>query len=131
MTDEIRKVIASALQDARHEGQRIRFSDGYADAMTEAAIYALHAAGYEIVPGWSDDLDSAPRDGTPILVIDVNAERPVAAYVWWDAPREWDDDEEGVWRTVEPEIFEVIGGSATFPTPTHWKPITPPKESGE
>jgi len=63
MTDEIRKVIADEIGIFDDATSRVIAGD---HRTADRIIAALHAAGYEIVPRWSTDLDAAPGDGTKV-----------------------------------------------------------------
>lgn len=98
MTDEIRELIAGKIADASMD--RLASRDA-----AHLVLTALHAAGYEIVPAWSANLDSAPRY-TSILI--------------------WDHDEAFVGYKNDHELFGTQ--TEVLPEATHWKPITAPKE---
>lgn len=75
--------------------------------------------------GWMP-IETAPRDGRGILVVDVNAPAPEAGCAWylfgkWSAV---DPDGEAVF---EPELYHAM----VWETPTHWQPLPAPPAPGE
>lgn len=82
------------------------------------AILSLIPASVET--GWMP-IETAPKDGRGIQVIDMNAEKPEAGGAWWLYD---------VWSAVQPigalalgpEVFRAM----TWPHPTHWRPLPDP-----
>ena len=69
--------------------------------------------------GWQP-IETAPRDGSGILVIDSNAEAPQAGSAWFV---------HGFWTAVDPEGFESdvrLLRSLAWAEPTHWRPLPDP-----
>jgi|GEM_PF-4725155 len=76
--------------------------------------------------GWQP-IETAPRDGRGIQVIDMTALAPETGQAWF---------RHGVWTAVPPggeiAIAPEVYRSITWPTPTHWMPLpTPPSKGGE
>lgn len=70
--------------------------------------------------GWLP-IESAPRDGRGIIVIDMTAEKPEAGQAWF---------KHGVWTAVCPDgaiaLEAEVYRAMTWPTPTHWRPLPSP-----
>lgn len=70
------------------------------------------------------DISSAPKDGTCVLVIDMRCENPEAGIAWFV---------QDVWSAVEPG-HGVPRTAMYWHNPTHWRPLPEPphaKEGGE
>lgn len=70
-------------------------------------------------------IETAPKDGTGILVIDMTARLPQAGQAWWIAD---------VWTLVSPDtgwaLEEDLYRSMIWVSPTHWLPLpAPPVQS--
>lgn len=71
--------------------------------------------------GWQP-MDSAPKDGTVILAVSNDAQRPRVIATWWH---------DGWWRSYKPTLdkFETENPFRWFPT--HWMPLpTAPQPTG-
>lgn len=78
-----------------------------------------HWGNTAIVSGGWQPIETAPKDGTPVLCGFVG-QRLNAKVIFWDDEAEWwcvDDNKLGP---------HVLRG----PAPTHWMPIPPPPEAG-
>lgn len=58
--------------------------------------------------GWRDDMENAPRDGTPVLVF---TESGLVANAYYN--RGW---------------IPIFSGKVLYRDPTHWMPLPPPPE---
>jgi hypothetical protein len=86
--------------------------------LAQAALDALKAQGFVVVQGWQD-IASAPRDGTEVLI--SGPTHPVSTAFWSDS----------IWASVNNPTPNQGGGwiqeehrSDTYVfTPTHWMPL--------
>jgi hypothetical protein len=107
---ELEKVKAALLECARGDWDIVLFADT-AERLAAAAIAAIDEARWQ-------PIESAPRDGTPILLC-ANVRDDGTPYQS-DVYHGWRDRfVSGGWRRWP----------HTFP-PTHWQPFVPPKEVG-
>lgn len=92
---------------------------GWEKAIAKAdQIIALRAlASSPVQDGWMP-IETAPKDGRGILVIDMTAEKPEAGNAWWLYD---------VWTAVQPIGAIALGPDVframTWPAPTHWRPL--------
>lgn len=64
--------------------------------------------------GWQD-IASAPKDGTGILVVDMKASDPGAGMAWFI---------NGEWCGDDPEVLRGADDCRScWPSPTHWMPL--------
>lgn len=103
MTDEITEIVGMLLE----EEEITDHPRGEARARTFLDDLASH--GYEIVPGWSDNLSKAPRDGTPVLFY---APEYIPPFMVVNCFGETE------------EHFSASINAETVYGATHWKPIT-------
>lgn len=77
-------------------------------------------------------IETAPKDGTNILIIDMTAEAPEAALAhfseyWWGCKNfersEFEEENIGCGTSV----LEFVG----YYDPTHWMPLPPPPEQNK
>lgn len=61
--DEPLGILARGIRDAWIDGQRMRFSDGYAAAMAQEAVRLLEDAGYRVVKGTQAPRLTEPAKG--------------------------------------------------------------------
>ncbi len=70
-------------------------------------------------------MDSAPRDGSGVLLIDMTAERPEAGMGWWLFD---------TWTAIDPDgepcFEEAFYKAMVWLSPTHWMPLPAPPPSG-
>lgn len=86
-----------------------------------AAIAALEGMRWQ-------PIETAPKDGTYILIIDLTAETPEADKVHW-AENVWRCGDELDWKENPQACREVVG---VYRTPTHWMPLPiAPNKTGE
>lgn len=124
MNDEIRDLVAYLLEEngvaehPRGEGRARTFLDD------------LKSHGYVIEPGWSDDLDAAPRDGI-ITKVDLwlHIDPSLMSFGFGDAFRVpdcwWDADKEAWVHWFGHEVKELESDYIT-----HWRyPPKPPQKS--
>ena len=71
--------------------------------------------------GWRP-IESAPRDGTEILVF-APEDRPQIVVVKWCQFDEPFEGQEGCWQYVDETICDI---APEGPVATHWKPANPP-----
>tara|TARA_R110000868_G_scaffold411706_1_gene707776 strand:- start:14761 stop:15135 length:375 start_codon:yes stop_codon:yes gene_type:complete len=116
------------------------------DEWTEAArvvIRELRAKGYAIEQGWRT-IDSAPRDGTAILIGTMEDEAQETAAVstlgWWQDAEDDGPDYMGTDGGFVDHAFSEFYPGRSFgnPTyqrsgsqPTHWRPLMAPPKAGE
>jgi len=120
MSDDIRKVIVKAASYAFHDGIEDEHDE---EDVAVNIMNAIRAAGYEIVPKWSTDMDAAPKDGTPVRLYSAETGREyVASYMT--------SMEEGGGQWIYARQLSAETPVAFIAmNPTHWKPITPPETS--
>lgn len=82
-------------------------------------IALLAAGGFTVEPDWQP-IETAPRDGTVVLVFRECQDWPVRGYGRWVAAYEIDD-----WIC---RGFHGIQGDMTFSAPTHWRPLCAPPQ---
>lgn len=63
---------------------------------------------------WNDDMEAAPKDGTPFLGWSDEG----VAYVCWSF---WRTEDKGLWR-----FFDTGRGDSYSFRPTHWRPLPEP-----
>ncbi len=70
-------------------------------------------------------IETAPKDGRGIIVIDMTAKTPEAGMGYWAG---------NVWSCVDPTPGEGIDlatiQAITWVSPTHWMPLPPAPEKG-
>lgn len=68
-------------------------------------------------------IETAPRDGSGIIVIDMTAEAPEAGMGYWYQAG-------NMWSCIDPKPGEGIDQATiqaiTWAGPTHWMPLPPP-----
>lgn len=71
-------------------------------------------------------IESAPKDGTPILVGRVGSRFVQKA--WWNTdPQVWERDIAACWSVFTPEDYYYSVHLLDDDEPTHWQPLpTPP-----
>ena len=90
--------------------------------IAEDVVRTLREAGYTIEPDWSDDMEAAPKDGTPVQ---VKNDRGVFTAAWHNEGPNYCLDE--FWHTSNGKEWRDLRGSL----PTHWKPISPLQDAGK
>lgn len=127
MTDKVREALEAA-RDTLSAASR-QLTDDHkivlggkrwgetAIAKIDAALAALDAPAEG--EGWRT-IDSAPRDGTVVLTVCMDAQRPRVNAAWW---------RDGWWRSFRPTLdkFQTENPFRWFPT--HWRPLPSPPES--
>jgi hypothetical protein len=94
--------------------------------MAQVAI-AMVQAGSPVDGGWKP-IETAPKDGEPILLTVANAYTPTTFLAWWLDAREG----EGFYTYTLPGEKQDVGGFHRMVCPTHWQPLpAPPPSSGE
>lgn len=98
--------------------------DDKAAGWTETPLYtAISSTSQVIAEGWRT-IDSAPRDGTKILIAEpVNEEHAMNQHAIYAA---WWDEGDAIWTDYAVKSFgyeEVQSYS-----PTHWMPLPPPPQ---
>lgn len=71
----------------------------------------------DLVPGWSSDMDAAPKDDTRVLTFHPANPKSIVAPARRDDIVVWNARKAGQWRHL------VLGQP-----PTHWMRVDPPKE---
>ena len=102
------------------------------DEALRAIEAALRSTGGE---GWQD-IATAPKDGTAILVVDMNAPGPAAVIAHWGEHDAWGPDPAWLighgedWpprhRRVLREMEKAAADLGIMPDPTHWRPLPAP-----
>jgi hypothetical protein len=69
-------------------------------------------------------IDSAPKDGTGVVLIDMDCEMPTSGVGWW---------RDCVWSCIDPECDEdgSLAKAIIWTKPTHWQPLPLPPEPGK
>ena len=107
-----------------HVGKQVLCTDGshYADAASveiAAEIVALLDRLEAAERGWQP-IETAPKTGQGVLVIDMTAETPEAGAGYWY-------EEGNVWSAVDPAPGEGVDRETiqaiTWAAPTHWRPL--------
>lgn len=127
MTDTIKKLkeVREALAFVRH-----RDSQWHDDAVVTPAIATLNAVIAEM--GWQP-IETAPKDGTDVLIWKDMGDTPVVHIAWYRSKEEWEDsgkycgfcetieEWEGWWSYTENSVSQskLDGHHA----PTHWMPL--------
>lgn len=89
----------------------------YADAADpKAAEFIAEACNAKAVGGWQP-IETAPRDGTWIMLFAERAEPSVSFGYYDDQPFMPDDDEPWGWAFIEAD------GMPSRVAPTHWMPL--------
>jgi hypothetical protein len=69
-------------------------------------------------------IESAPKDGSGVIVICMGAEKPEAGQGWFIG---------GKWTTIDPGVEAEFGEdfyhASTWVNPTHWMPLPEPPEA--
>jgi hypothetical protein len=96
-------------------------------ALTEAEA-ALEAAGFfgPAQDGWQD-IETAPRDGTWIVVVDRQGNYEACRYEPYYS-YSFEEVSDGLYRKVRHEPGAVLNwpGSSNFHRATHWRPLPAP-----
>ncbi len=70
------------------------------------------------------DIETAPRDGTRVLVCTPEGYVYIAS---WASERLWDDENEGgTWMVFDCEDYYYSIALKGERSPTHWMPLPPP-----
>lgn len=95
------------------------WDSGYWDEFVGDSDAAIEYIRADLVPGWSSDMDAAPKDGTPVLVAAEDCNVGEASFIdgeWW-----WSSQACAVCWPVE---------SSNGPV-THWMPLLDPPKEGK
>jgi hypothetical protein len=79
--------------------------------------------------GWRP-IESAPKDGTDVLVMYMHIETQCVFNAFYASPAEnWDAEDEGWWSYEHSEVRRIkLEG---WMTPTHWQPLPTPPTGAE
>ncbi len=75
--------------------------------------------------GWQP-IETAPRDGTRVLIYQPNAPRQNVMEAYWAMPYEDAPEEQCWWNT--PDGISGRGYTILSEAVTHWQPLPPPPE---
>jgi hypothetical protein len=129
--DDIRKALTAAVAEELYDddliGQRL-IEDEWPSLLSRLAPVVRRLVE-QTAPSWQS-METAPKDGSPILAHGLHthspadAQRGVKAGDWWVGVLVWD-----IWRSDAAWVFAKDGALA-WSVPSGWMPLpAPPKET--
>ena len=88
----------------------------------------------DLAPGWSDDMDAAPKDGTRIMLwrgyTELGSWSELIIAQWHEDAWRWPDSRENPSKYKPWTDEDLMDGYADDKNFTHWMPLPPPPKKG-